>query len=204
MRTTSFVQNDRWRKWHAAPAAMVVVLTMICAQGATAQESGMRQAEGVAAGQDLDRQFVRESMRTNLLEVAVGKDVAERAKDPQVRQFAQTMADFHSKANERLRQTAHQMNLETPDSMNEWQQAMAEHMKELKPGELDQEYMFHQAGTHHIKLLNHRLASNQASEPEVKQLAKQMIPDLQSHMEKADRIATEISKGGQNSGTGQG
>ena len=197
-------------KWNRL-SATAVVLTAALFSVAAAQQSGQQQQQqrqqGTAQNQDVDRQFIQESVRTNLFEVEVGRHVAQNAQDEQVKQFGQTMADYHSKANDNLRQVAQQVGVDVPDEMNEWQQAMVEHMKGLQPGELDRQYMFHQAGTHHIKLLNHHWAMNKGSNQQVKQLAERMVSDLQSHMQRADRIGRQIagqSGGGNSQGGNQG
>ena len=187
------------KPYGVAMAAMTMVAVITSSVAAQQNQQGQ---QGATSSLDADRQFVQESIRTNLFEVAVGKDVANRTENQEVKEFAQTMVDYHSKANENLRQVAQQIGIEAPSSMNQWQQAMVKHMQGLKTQELDRKYMFHQAGAHHIKLLNHRFAILQASKQQVKQLAQRMYPTLQEHKQKADRISEQIASGPASGGTG--
>ena len=184
------------KPYGVAMAAMTMVAVI------TSSVAAQQNQQGATSSLDADRQFVQESIRTNLFEVAVGKDVANRTKNQEVKEFAQMMVDYHSKANENLRQVAQEIGVEAPSSMNQWQQAMMKYMQGLKTQELDRKYMFHQAGAHHIKLLNHRFAMLQASKQQVKQLAERMYPTLQEHKQKADQISEQIASGPASGGVG--
>lgn len=170
--------------------AILLVSVAVAQQGQSQQQRGQKTSD-----KDADRQFLMESIRTNLFEIEVGKHVQDNAKDPQVQQFAQTMVDYHTKANDKLQTLAQQMGVEAPRQMNEWQQAMVQYMQELNSPEFGRTYMFHQAGTHHIKLLNHRYVISHGSNQQVQQVAENMVPDLRDHLQRADRLADQMAGG---------
>ena len=61
-----------------------------------------------------DRAFMTKAAQGGLAEVELGRIAAQRATDPQVKQFAQRMVDDHGKANDKLKQVATSKNLTLP------------------------------------------------------------------------------------------
>ncbi len=159
------------------------------------QQQQAQQQQGQQADANVDEKFIKEAIRGNLFEVAVAQHVAQQTQNQQVQQFAQKMAEDHSQALQKLRQLAQQLGVQPPNEMNQWQQAMVQHMKGLQGAELDREYMFHQTGAHQIKLLDHVHVISQGSNPQVQQLAEQMVPTLKNHLEMAAQIAQQLARG---------
>lgn len=178
--------------------AAAVVLATLVATGQAA-DTQQRQASGGDA-QKPDAKFLKCAAEDNLFEVQMGRLVAERAKQENVKNFARKMAQEHEEANQKIKEHAQRNNMKAPEQINEWQKAKMDHLAKLQGDELERAYMFHQVGAHHVALLEHHFIKNHGTDNSIKQLASGMIPDLERHLKEAQQIAQSMS-GMQLSGT---
>lgn len=134
----------------------------------------------------------------NQLEIQLGELAQERARDPQVRQFAQQMVDHHTRAQEQVKQTAQQKDIKLDDGkLLKHHQAALDHMKQKQGEQFEAAYMFYQAGHHVQDVLMAQHVASSAQDPQLQQLARQMLPTLQQHLEQATDIAQGIAMQGQ-------
>ncbi len=73
--------------------------------GASASEMSTGGSRGVTHA---DRMFLEQAAAGGLMEVQLGQLAAQKASDPQVKQFGQRMVDDHTKANDQLKTVAQQ------------------------------------------------------------------------------------------------
>jgi putative membrane protein len=89
---------------------------------------------------DLQR-FVEKASLVNMAEIQLGQLAVERAQDPQVKQFAQTMIDDHTKAQEQLKNVASSQNIPVPSSIDSKHQKLHDKLAKLQGAEFDRAYM---------------------------------------------------------------
>lgn len=135
---------------------------------------------------------------SNQLEIQLGELAQERARDPQVQQFARQMVEHHTRAQELVKQTAQQKGITLDErQLLDQDKAALEQMKQKQGDQFEAAYMFHQAGQHVQDVLMAQHVASSASDPQLQQLARQLLPALQQHLEQATGIAQGIAMPGQ-------
>jgi putative membrane protein len=87
------------------------------------------------------QQFVEKASIVNMAEIQLGQLAVERAQDPQVKQFAQTMIDDHTKAQEQLKTVAGSQNIPIPSALDSKHQKLHDKLAKLQGAEFDRAYM---------------------------------------------------------------
>jgi putative membrane protein len=141
-----------------------------------------------------DERFLVTDYQDNLFEIKAGRLVADQARSDEVRRFARTIANDHRKANDKIRDLAERRNVDLPDRVAPWQQAMLDHMSQLRPIELGRKYVFHQVGMHNVNILEHQWVANHVRDRDIRELAERMTTDLEHHLEVACSLATRLSE----------
>jgi putative membrane protein len=85
--------------------------------------------------------FVEKASIANMAEIQLGQLAAERAQNPQVKQFAQTMVDDHTKAQEQLKTVASNQNIPIPSALDGKHQKLHDKLAKLQGAEFDRAYM---------------------------------------------------------------
>ncbi len=143
----------------------------------------------VQGSQQMDQDFVKHAASANLLEVRLSELVQQKARDPQVKQFAQRLVEDHRKAGEQLKQVAQQMNVQISDELMPMHQAKLDHFQQKQPGQLELGYVFDQVGHHHKDVLEYQFMAQNAQNAQLKQFASQTLPHLRQHLQMAERLA---------------
>lgn len=133
-----------------------------------------------------DRRFVERAAEGGMAEVALAQVARERATDPQVKAFAQRMAEDHGQANQALAQLAGTKGVELPAEPPRGARRDVERMGAMKPGpDFDRAYMKHMVDDHKKTVTEFGKASREARDPEVKAFAAKQLPTLENHLELA-------------------
>ena len=104
------------------------------------QDDMSNRTSAKAESSDLQR-FVEKASIVNMAEIQLGQLAAERAQDPQVKQFAQTMVDDHTKAQEQLKTVASDQNIPIPSALDGKHQKLHDKLAKLQGAEFDRAYM---------------------------------------------------------------
>lgn len=162
--------------------------------GVLGQRGGQRGEENFAQMKPAQR-FLTWAYKDNLFEIQLSKMVAGKVQKPEVKEFAQKLAEEHTQANQQIKQLAQQQNIQLSQDLADWQQAKLQHVSRLPADMLTNAYVFHQVGMHHTNILENRWAANNIQEQEVKTLAMRMIPNLQNHLRQAEQISRQLIGG---------
>src|SRR6478736_8143990 len=131
----------------------------------------------------------------NSAEVELGKIVADKSKNPSVKQFAQMMVKDHTTALNELQELAQSKNLNFNDDLPGDAKALQAKLSSAKGKELDKEYMDNMVEDHQKDVQEFTDKSQSAKDPDVKQWAGKTLPTLQKHLEKAQQIDAKLNKG---------
>jgi putative membrane protein len=104
------------------------------------QDDMSNRTSAKAESSDLQR-FVEKASIVNMAEIQLGQLAAERAQDPQVKQFAQTMVDDHTKAQEQLKTVASDQNIPIPSALDGKHQKLHDKLAKLQGAEFDRAYI---------------------------------------------------------------
>jgi putative membrane protein len=142
-----------------------------------------------------DQDFVTKAAQGNSAEVALGKIVATKSKDPNVKQFAQMMVKDHTTALNELQELAQTKNLNFNDDLPDDAKALQTKLSSDTGKQLDKDYMDGIVEDHQKDVQEFTDQLQKAKDPDVKQWASKTLPTLQKHLEKAQQIDAKLNKG---------
>jgi putative membrane protein len=148
-------------------------------------------ARGVALKHD-DNAFVHAVAMDGMAEVDLGHLATQKAKNPDVKRFAQRMVADHSKADAELKQLVSNMAMTVPASLNDEQKAERDRLAKLSGDEFDREYMSLMSAGHDKAVNAFQDEAENGSIPEVKQWAAKILPTLKEHQAMAKDIAAKM------------
>jgi putative membrane protein len=139
-----------------------------------------------------DTAFVNTVAMDGMAEVELGRLAVQKAKSPEVKQFAQRMVADHSKANVELKQLASNKNVTLPAEPNAQQKADKDRLSKLSGAEFDREYMTMMTAGHDKAVAAFEDESRNGKEPDVKAWSSKTLPTLREHQTLAKQIAAKV------------
>lgn len=130
-----------------------------------------------------DRSFVEKAAKSNMEEIAISRVAAERATNPQVRDFAQMMISDHTGSNSELMTLASSKGLTLPTKdidVEKWQNRSAK--------DFDEEYMEKMVSDHKEDVELFEKEGKKGDDMELSTFANKTLPTLQAHLAKAQEI----------------
>jgi putative membrane protein len=181
-------------------ATLPLVLAAFSSMGAVgiaAAQTADNNMAGTSSGHKLtaaDRQFVKKAAQGGMAEVELGQLATEKAASPEVKQFGQRMVDDHTKANDQLKQVASEEGVTVPDKLDAKDAATKARLEKLSGKAFDRAYMHDMVLDHTKDVSEFRMEAKNASDPAVKNFAKETLPTLESHLKEAKSIAPKTTK----------
>ncbi len=143
-------------------------------------------------GMEYDAEFLAKAASGGLLEVAMGKEVLQRAVTPEAKEFARKMVSDHEKSNTELKALAAKKNVTIPATMADEQSSIYKDVLEKKGVQLDQEYVKEMIKDHKDDVKEFTDAAAQATDPEIKAFATKNVPVLQMHLDMVTKIQPTV------------
>jgi putative membrane protein len=184
---------------HMTLALGLAVAVTACGPGArdgdTARDRDRDAAVGTTGVGMADRNFIQNQIELNEAEVNMGRLAQERAANPQVREFAQTMVREHEEALRELRQIAaqHNVEIERRDEMPREHRNVHERLTERSGAEFDREFVEWAIDKHEdaINDLEGKMDSDNAA---LRQWASQTAPKLRQHLAHAQNLQQTLNQ----------
>jgi len=148
-----------------------------------------------------DQSFVQDAIQGNRAEITLGKLVVSKTKNPSVKQFAEMMVKDHTQALSQLQQLAQQKNIQVPEGLPPDAQQLQSKLESATGKQFDKDYIAGMVQDHQKDVNDFQEASQSAKDPDVKQLATQLTPTLERHLQKAQQIDQKLG-GSASSGSG--
>ncbi|MBD9654068.1 DUF4142 domain-containing protein [Pseudomonas sp. PDM12] len=148
--------------------------------------AGLAQAADKVSAND----FAEEASAKGIAEIETSKLALEKGSHAEVKKFAQTMIDDHTRANDELKALAKQKNLEVSTDAELMSKAKAM-ILQVRDGEnFDKAYANNQVVAHEqaIELYQKAAASDDA---EVSAWAKKTLPKLEHHLQMAKELQSK-------------
>jgi putative membrane protein len=169
------------RKLHAAVAAVF-----------------MLGAAGLFAAQmdDDTANFMKQTARDGKHEVAMGKMAADKATNPDVKKFAQTLVDDHTKANQELMDLAQRFNMDL--SGTDFKEEHAKHADQFDKATgaaFDRAFMNWALEDHNKAVDSFQNYIKNGKNADVVAFAGRWLPGLKQHQQMARDLSDRISKG---------
>jgi putative membrane protein len=155
------------------------------------------------ANESDDRHFMQEAADGGLAEVELGQLAADKAGNPDVKQFGERMVKDHSQANDKLKQLAARKGVTLPASPSAKNEALKNKLSKLSGDAFDKAYMADMIKDHKKDVAAFQRESSGGQDPDVKEFASQTLPTLQDHLKQAQSVASKTrqsasSSSGQN------
>jgi putative membrane protein len=143
-----------------------------------------------------DRDFVGDMMADGHAEVELGKMAQQKARNPQVKEFAANMVRDHQKAGAELKTVAANANIDTStiDADMDHGKDLRERLSKLSGMEFDREYMKAMVDEHEKAVDEVEDKAEQADNDHVKQWAAKALPVLKKHLEQARHIQETLEQ----------
>src|SRR5690606_37464190 len=135
-----------------------------------------------------DRQFMEDIAQANLAEIATGKLATAKAQSSVVRQYGQRMIDDHTTLLNEGAKLAKSKGMPVPKEPDARHQATMKQLESLSGASFDRTYMSHMVKDHEETLDLLKRASTQASDGQLRDLAKNAIPVVEHHLKLAEQI----------------
>ena len=148
-----------------------------------------------------DKSFMNKAADDDMIEANIGQMAESRAAKADVRDFAKTLADDHSRAYGELLQLANTTGDKVPRGIDIRRDRTAAQLTHLKGARFDRAFLSDEIASHEKAIAAFRREAAHGSNPEVKAMASQMIPVLQKHLDMARRMAKSESVRVAGSGT---
>lgn len=136
-----------------------------------------------------DKSFMTKAADDDMIEANVGQMAESRAAKTEVRDFAKTLADDHSKAYGELLQLANTTGDKVPRGIDIRRDRNASQLKHLTGARFDHAFLSDEIASHEKAIAAFRREAAHGSDPEVKAMASRMIPVLEKHLQTARQLA---------------
>jgi putative membrane protein len=153
---------------------------------------GQSRAAVISSGSE-DVEFVLDAAQGGMAEVELGKLAAERAKNDEVKKFAQRMVDDHTKAGEQLKSIADSKGIKLPTEMEAKDRALMNRLQKLNGAAFDRAYMQAMVSDHVKDVSEFKKEANAGRDPQVKSFASTTLPTLEEHLQHARAARTAVT-----------
>jgi putative membrane protein len=148
---------------------------------------------GPGTNQTGDQHFMKEAANGGMAEVELGQLAADKASNPEVKEFANRMVKDHTQANDQLRQIATQKGVTLPSSPSAKYEMTKKKLSKLSGDAFDQAYMHDMLKDHKTDIAAFEKESTSGKDPDVKQFASQTLPTLKDHLKQAETVTPKLT-----------
>ncbi|HEX6223762.1 MAG TPA: DUF4142 domain-containing protein [Chryseolinea sp.] len=141
---------------------------------------------------DDDTDFAVDAADGGMLEVQLGQLALTKASSPKVKEFAQSMVDEHSKANEELKTLAQSKNITLPSTISEEKQKDYDKLAEKSGEEFDKAYSEFMVKDHKDDIDKFKKAAEKCEDADLKSWAAEKVPALEHHLSMAETMEDAV------------
>ncbi|TDH24219.1 DUF4142 domain-containing protein [Segetibacter sp. 3557_3] len=139
-----------------------------------------------------DTRFVVEAASGGLLEVTLGNLAQQNAAAAPVKEYGQSMAMDHSKANQELQYLAEKKNITLPTKPGADHQKLIDELTQKKGAAFDKAYMQAMVEDHEEDIAHFQKQADTGTDVEIKAFAQGKIRILQHHLDMAKAIHASL------------
>jgi putative membrane protein len=136
--------------------------------------------------------FWTEAAIGGMAEVELGKLAAQKAKNADVKKFAQMMVTDHSKANDELKSIAQKKNITLPTQIDSSHQADVQELQSESADDFDKEYVDMMVEDHEKDVAAFKQQAESGTDPDAKAFAAKTLPTLQKHLDAIKAIQAKM------------
>jgi putative membrane protein len=146
---------------------------------------------------DADASWVRDQLEDGEAEVMLGRLASEKARHPQVKEFAEMMVRDHTKAGAELKQAAGAQataDARTAENRDGDHKDLHERLSKLSGAEFDREYMKAMIDEHEEAVNELEGKAKDADNAQIKDWAGKTLQHVQHHLERAKQIQQTLEQ----------
>ncbi len=136
--------------------------------------------------------FAPEVAQGGMAEVEMGQLAADRASDPDVKEFGRRMVSDHSRANEELKAITMRKGIQLPGEVSSAHKSEMEKLSKLSGAEFDKEYMSLMLKDHEHDVKAFQTQASEGTDPDIREFANKTLPTLQTHLQMARDTAKKV------------
>lgn len=141
----------------------------------------------LAAGQADEQTFVKEAVEGNLAEVRLGELALQRAEDPEVRKFGETLRQDHTAALKRASNIAKSLQVEAPTEPTSEANRHYDGLAQLSGGQFDAAFVSHMILAHEAEIAKY--SRNASSDNDgVAAFVADALPKMRAHLATAQAL----------------
>lgn len=152
------------------------------------QQSSQSHMNSMSKPSAKDMDFARKASAANLTEIKSSELVDSHSQSEAVKNFAQTMIQDHTKAEDQLKEIAQQENLTIPDAPMSSQQKMISKLQGLNGSAFDKAYSKDMLKGHKQAVKLFKKESSHGKNDKLKGYATQTLPTFEHHLEMAKQL----------------
>ncbi|MBA3479419.1 MAG: DUF4142 domain-containing protein [Lautropia sp.] len=141
-----------------------------------------------------DRGFAEDAATGSMAEIESGKRAQAQASAAPVKSFASQMVTDHTMASDQLKQLATSKGITLPGSPDRAHARQLEKLGKMQGAEFDREYMKMMVADHKKTVSLFEKEAKRGKDPELKNFAAKLLPDLQKHLQMAQSIEGDLKK----------
>jgi putative membrane protein len=146
-----------------------------------------------------DAKAIQDLAEANMAETEAGKVAAQKARNEDVKKFAQHMVDDHGKMLQEVQQLAQSKGVDLPKAPKAKHQAALKKLEGLSGEQFDKAYMTEMVKDHQETVKEVEKIARTAKDPDVKNAAQKALPDIKEHLQLAQQIAGKTGAASQGS-----
>jgi putative membrane protein len=139
-----------------------------------------------------DTEFAVAAADGGMLEVQLAQLALTKASSPEVKEFAQSMVDDHSKTNEELKSLAETKNITLPSAISDEKQKDYEKLAEKSGADFDKAYSEFMVKDHKDDVDQFKKAAEKCEDPDIKSWAASKLPVLEHHLSMAESMEDAV------------
>lgn len=143
---------------------------------------------------DADRTFMMDAASAGMMEVETSRLAEANGSHARVKSYANMMVQDHTNANNELKSLASQKGVMLPDSMMAKHREHVDMLKAKKGKDFDKAFMDMMVSDHKEDVNKFQVASNNASDADLKAFATKTLPTLRMHLDSATAIHGTMKK----------
>lgn len=151
--------------------------------------------------ENADQAAMKQLAQANLAEVKAGQMGAQKATHPEVKKFAQKMADDHQIMFNDLKSLAKSKDVALPQDVNARDFAGMKMLEHASAGDFDRKYMDEMVKDHQKDLQEVQDLAAKAKDPDFKAAVQKASTRINEHLQLAQRIARAPAAGSTSPGT---
>jgi putative membrane protein len=137
-----------------------------------------------------DRRFVTKASHDNQAEIQVAQLAVQRASNPDVKNFAQTLIDDHTQLGQQMQQLASSKGVTLKEENKEDREDKK--LSKLSGSDFDREFIKRMVAEHKKDVKEFQDRADDSKDPELKALVQATVPKLQHHLQMAQQLEQSI------------